>query len=90
MGLLPQNEKQYAESSPVRFAGALRGKLLIAHGTGDDNVHFANTLSVLDALIDSGRYVEVMPFPGRGHGVSDPAARRVLMRRITQFFLDNL
>jgi dipeptidyl-peptidase 4 len=90
MGLLPQNEKQYEESSPVKFASALKGKLLIAHGTGDDNVHFANTLSVLDALIDAGKYVEVMPFPGRGHGVSDPAARRVLMQRVTQFFLDNL
>jgi len=90
MGLLPQNEHQYEESSPVKFAGALKGKLLIAHGTGDDNVHFANTLSLLDALIDAGKYVEVLPFPGRGHGVSDPAARRLLMHRVTQFFLDNL
>ena len=90
MGLLPQNEQRYEESSPVKFASGLKGKLLIAHGTGDDNVHFANTLSLLDALIDAGKYVEVLPFPGRGHGVSDPAARRVLMHRVTQFFLDNL
>src|SRR5256714_7183425 len=90
MGLLPQNEQRYEESSPLKFASGLKGKLLIAHGTGDDNVHFANTLSLLDALIDAGKYVEVLPFPGRGHGVSDPAARRVLMHRVTQFFLDNL
>jgi hypothetical protein len=31
-----------------------------------------------------------MPFPGRGHGVSDPPARILLMRRVTQFFQDNL
>ncbi len=90
LGLPQKNEKGYDDSSPVKYAGQLKGKLLIAHGTGDDNVHFANTLSVINDLIDAGKYVEVLAFPGRGHGVSDPAARRVLMKRVTQFFLDNL
>jgi dipeptidyl-peptidase-4 len=90
LGLLPQNEKGYEESSPVKYAAQLKGKLLIAHGTGDDNVHFANTLSLIDELIKAGKYVEVLPFPGRGHGVSDPPARRILMNRVMQFFLDNL
>ncbi len=90
LGLLPQNEESYQESSPVKNAANLKGKLLIAHGTGDDNVHFANTLAVVNELIEAGKYVEVMPFPGRGHGHSDRAARQVLMRRVTQFFLDNL
>ena len=90
MGLLPENEKNYVASSPVTNAGQLRGPLLIAHGTGDDNVHFANTLEVVDTLVAKGKYVEVMPFPGRGHGVSDPPARIVLMNRATKFFIDNL
>jgi len=90
LGLLPQNEQSYRASSPIDRAEGLKGKLLIAHGTGDDNVHFANTLSLINKLIDLGKYVEVMPFPGRGHGVNDPAARKVLMNRVTQFFLDNL
>jgi len=90
LGLPQQNEKGYEDSSPVKYARQLKGKLMIAHGTGDDNVHFANTLSVINDLIDAGKYVEVLAFPGRGHGVSDPPARRVLMQRVTQFFLDNL
>jgi dipeptidyl-peptidase 4 len=90
LGLLSQNQKGYEESSPVKYAAQLKGKLLIAHGTGDDNVHFANTLSLIDELIKAGKYVEVLPFPGRGHGVSDPPARRILMNRVMQFFLDNL
>ncbi len=90
LGLPQQNEKGYQDSSPVKYAAQLKGKLLIAHGTGDDNVHFANTLSVINGLIEAGKYVEVLPFPGRGHGVSDPPARRVLMQRVTKFFLDNL
>jgi dipeptidyl-peptidase-4 len=90
LGLPQQNEKGYEDSSPVKYASQLKGKLLIAHGTGDDNVHYANTLSVINDLIEAGKYVEVLAFPGRGHGVSDPPARRVLMQRVTQFFLDNL
>src|ERR1700676_244177 len=90
LGLLPQNAEGYRSSSPLEKAGGLKGKLLIAHGTGDDNVHFANTLTLINELIEHGKYVEVMPFPGRGHGVSDPPARKVLMNRVTQFFLDNL
>jgi dipeptidyl-peptidase-4 len=90
LGLPQKNEKGYQDSSPVKYASQLKGKLLIAHGTGDDNVHFANTLAVINDLIEAGKYVEVLAFPGRGHGVSDPPARRVLMQRVTQFFLDNL
>jgi dipeptidyl-peptidase-4 len=90
LGLPLKNEKGYQDSSPVKYASQLKGKLMIAHGTGDDNVHFANTLSVVNDLIESGKYVEVLAFPGRGHGVSDPPARRVLIQRVTQFFLDNL
>ena len=90
MGLLPQNEENYKSSSPVNAAAGLKGKLLIAHGTGDDNVHYANTLALSNKLIDLGRYVEIMAFPGRGHGVSDPSARKLLWSRVTQFFLDNL
>ncbi|MDP9337368.1 MAG: S9 family peptidase [Acidobacteriota bacterium] len=90
LGLLPVNEEYYQESSPIAKVKQLKGKLLIAHGTGDDNVHFANTLALLNELIEDGKYVEVLPFPGRGHGVSDLPAQRVLMERVTRFFLDNL
>jgi dipeptidyl-peptidase-4 len=90
MGLLPKNEQNYKDSSPIKNASNLKGKLLIAHGTGDDNVHYSNTLSLIDDLIRDGKYVEVMAFPGRGHGVSDPPAQRILWERVTKFFTDNL
>jgi dipeptidyl-peptidase-4 len=90
LGLLPQNQESYQESSPIEKAGQLRGKLLIAHGTEDDNVHFSNTLALVDKLIEEGKDVEVLPFPGRGHGVSDAPARIFLMNRVTQFFVENL
>jgi dipeptidyl-peptidase 4 len=90
MGLLPKNEQNYKDSSPIKNAGNLKGKLLIAHGGGDDNVHYSNTLLLIDELIRDGKYVEVMVFPGRGHGVSDTLAQRILWERVTKFFTDNL
>jgi dipeptidyl-peptidase-4 len=88
----PQDESEaYKNSSPVNQLAGLKGKLMLAQGTGDDNVHFANTSAVLNALIAHGSYPDdVMIFPGRGHGISDSPARIELFHRITDFFLKNL
>lgn len=90
MGLPQNNPDGYKQCSPATHAGGLKGKLLIVHGTGDDNVHYSNTLDVVNDLINQGKYVEVFAAPGRGHGVSDPPARKLVWSRVTQFFLDNL
>ena len=84
------NEEGYKNSSPVTHVAKLQGKLLIAHGTGDDNVHYANTVEFVEQLIRAGKYAEVMLYPRRGHGISDSTARIHLFHRVTQFFLDNL
>jgi dipeptidyl-peptidase 4 len=90
MGLPEKNLSGYKESSPVDHVAGLKGKLLIVHGTGDDNVHYSNTLALENDLIREGKYVEIIAAPGRGHGVSDPPARKLVWARVTQFFLDNL
>jgi len=91
MGRPQDNPEGYRDSSPVNQAGALKAKLMMAHGTGDDNVHFANTSEMLNQLIDSGRYAtELMIFPGRGHPIGDHAATALLFQHITQFIADNL
>ncbi len=91
MGRPQDNPTGYANSSPVNQAASLKGKLMLAHGTGDDNVHFANTSEMINALIAAGRYPDdVMILPGRGHSMGDYAARVQLFERITNFFLDNL
>jgi len=88
----PQDDPDgYRDSSPVSHASQLRGKLLIAHATGDDNVHFANTSLVINGLIVAGKYpTRLMIFPGRGHGIQDNPARVELFRGLTEFFLNNL
>ena len=91
MGTPQDNPEGYHDSSPVNAAGKLSGKLMMVHGTGDDNVHFANTAEFLNDLIEANRYpARLMVFPGRGHPISDHAARVELFEHITRFLLDNL
>jgi dipeptidyl-peptidase-4 len=91
MGRPQDNAEGYKESSPGNFSASLKGKLMMAHGTGDDNVHFANTTLVLNQLIAAGKYPdELMIFPGRGHGIGDPPARVKLFEHITEFLETNL
>jgi dipeptidyl-peptidase 4 len=91
MGRPQDNTEGYKDSSPVNQAENIKGKLMLVHGTGDDNVHFANSVELLNALIDSGRYPdELMVFPGRGHGISDAAARMVEIQKTVDFILGNL
>jgi dipeptidyl-peptidase-4 len=64
---------------------------MLAHGTGDDNVHFANTSEVINELIQNGKYpADLAIFPGRGHPIADRPARIQLFEQITQFFMNNL
>lgn len=91
MGRPQDNPTGYYDSSPINQAGNLAGKLFMAHGTGDDNVHFANTAELLNRFIALGRYPDdLVILPGRGHSMSDRAARIELFRQLTAFFENNL
>jgi dipeptidyl-peptidase 4 len=74
MGLPADNAKGYHDGSPLSYAEGLTGKLLIIHGTGDDNVHFQGTQRLLNKLISLNKQFHFMEYPNRRHGVqgSDP------------------
>jgi dipeptidyl-peptidase-4 len=91
MGRPQDNPEGYKNSSPVNQAARLKGALMIAHGTGDDNVHFANTSEMINELILAGSYpADLMILPGRGHSMGDWHARVELYQRITDFLMSNL
>jgi dipeptidyl-peptidase-4 len=91
MGRPQDDPAGYRDSSPANQAASLRGKLLIAHATGDDNVHFANTSELINELIAAGKYpTRLLIFPGRGHGMGDLPAQIQLFNGITDFLLNNL
>jgi dipeptidyl-peptidase 4 len=90
MGTPEENPEGYRDSSPVNFAAGLKGKLLIAHATGDDNVHFSNSLALQEKFVAAQKYAEFLIYADRGHGISDSAGRIHVFNRVTQFFVENL
>jgi dipeptidyl-peptidase-4 len=70
MGLPQDNAAGYKAGSPITFTEGLQGKLLIIHGTGDDNVHFQGTQRLLNRLIELNRQFSFMEYPNRRHGIS--------------------
>ncbi len=67
---LPKDNPSAYDDSMVSAAGNLHGSLLLVHGTSDDNVHFQNTVQMMDALIRAGKQFRLMLYPGKTHGVS--------------------
>jgi len=85
-----KNPEGYKESAPVNFADQLKGKLLIVHGSSDDNVHMANTMQMIYALENARKPFSVMIYPRKMHGISGRNTRVHLFNLITGFLSQNL
>jgi dipeptidyl-peptidase 4 len=71
MGLPLQNVEGYKKTSAINFADGLKGSLLIVHGSGDDNVHYAGTELLVNRLIELGKPFDFMTYPNRTHAISE-------------------
>ncbi|MDW3196554.1 MAG: DPP IV N-terminal domain-containing protein [Cytophagales bacterium] len=91
MGLPQENKEDFVQGSPVTHAKKLEGKLLLIHGTGDDNVHYQNTEMLVNELIKHNKQFQMMAYPNRTHGIYEGQnTRRHLYTMIYNFFLENL
>ena len=80
---LPTNEAQtYATDAVVESAANLQGHLLVAQGAADDNVHVANTMQWLQALLAAGKSCDVLLYPRLTHSLDSPEARQQLYGKI--------
>lgn len=84
------NASGYDDNSPLTHASKLNGKFLLVHGTGDDNVHFQNSIALQDELILHGKQFQSFYYPNRTHGIGDYNARVHLYTMMTEFVLNNL
>ena len=85
-----ENAGGYDDNSPVTHASKLRGPYLLIHGTGDDNVHFQNSIAFEDALIAAGKQFQSFYYPNRNHGISGGNTRLHLYTMMTDFVEKNL
>ncbi len=84
------NPDGYDENSPVELAGLLKGSFLLIHGTGDDNVHFQNSVELERALILAGKQFRTFYYPDKDHGLYGGNTRYHLFKMMTDFVKDNL
>jgi dipeptidyl-peptidase-4 len=90
MGLPKDNPAGYDKASVVKAAANLKGKLLLFHGTLDDNVHPQNSIQLLDALQKAGKDADLVLLPGSGHGPRTPEQIWVRYKRMWEFIKANL
>lgn len=84
------NASGYDDNSPTTYASKLEGNFLLIHGTGDDNVHFQNSVALEDALILAGKQFRSFYYPDEPHGIRGAKKRFHLMTMMTEFILENL
>ncbi len=85
-----ENPDGYKESSPITYADSLKGKFLLIHGTGDDNVHFQNSIMFSEALIQDNKQFQQAYYPNKNHGIYGGNTTIQLYTRMTDFILGNL
>jgi dipeptidyl-peptidase-4 len=91
MGLPQDNVDGYRRGSPITFAEGLRGKLLIVHGSGDDNVHYQGTERLVNRLVALGKPFDLMVYPNRTHAIREgPGTTVHLFSLLTRYLTEHL
>ncbi len=85
-----QNASGYSAGSAVALASQLQGKLLLIHGTTDDNVHFQNAIEYSRALIAAGKHFDMFYFPDKDHFIAGGNSRLYLYEKVIEFYKKNL
>lgn len=91
MGLPEDNADGYKAGSAINFAEGLQGKLLLVHGSGDDNVHYQGTELLVNRLIELGKPFDFMTYPGRTHAIVEgPGTTYHLYSLLARFLEDHV
>lgn len=90
-GLPQTNAKGYDDNSPLSHAAKLspRTRLLIMHGTADDNVHFQNSMEMCRALNRAGKQYDMMVYPDQNHSML-PNCTSNIRQKMIEYTVGNL
>jgi dipeptidyl-peptidase 4 len=85
-----ENASGYDENSPINHVNKLKGKFLLIHGSGDDNVHVQNSMQMMEALIQANKQFDSQIYPDKNHGIYGGKTRIQLFTKMTNFIKENL
>ena len=90
MGLPQENKAGYDSTNVMTWMNRMKGRIMLMHGTGDDNVHSQNTTQFVQSALSAGKDVEWFQYPNRNHGIYGGGARVHLYKKMIEFFKENL
>ena len=90
MGLPQDNHTGYDNTSPINHVEKLKGKLLIVHGTGDDNVHVQNAVEMIEKLVQANKPFDMMFYPDKNHGIYGGNTTMHLYNLMDSYIKENL
>ncbi|MBP3439909.1 MAG: S9 family peptidase [Tidjanibacter sp.] len=88
-GLPQTNAEGYDEPSPIGYAKNLKGKLLLMHGTADDNVHIQNAYAMVHEFVEAGKQIDMMIYTDDNHSMM-PYGRVNVREKMVEYCLENL
>lgn len=85
-----ENNSGYEDNSPINHVDKLEGPYLLVHGSADDNVHYQNTMEMVDALVGANKEFDLFIYPNKNHGIYGGTTRLHLFNKMTNFLKKNL
>lgn len=85
-----ENADGYDDNSPINFVDQMEGKLLLVHGSADDNVHYQNTMEMVKRLVEENKQFELMIYPNNNHFLRGGYTPLHLYTKMSNFIFNNL
>jgi dipeptidyl-peptidase-4 len=85
-----ENEEGYEENSPINFVSKLEGNYFLIHGSADDNVHYQNTMEMVNALVKANKQFDLFIYPDKNHGIYGGNTRNHLFNMLLNYTLEHL
>ena len=85
-----ENPAGYDQGAPLAYADSLKGAFLLVHGTGDDNVHFQNSVRLVERLEAANRQFDMRIYPNKTHAIVGGNTRENLYGLFTAWLKKNL
>jgi dipeptidyl-peptidase-4 len=85
-----ENAGGYDDNSPINYVSKLKGNFLLIHGTADDNVHFQNSMQMIEALVQANKQFDWAVYPDKNHGIYGGKTRIQLYNKMTNFIKEKL
>ena len=85
-----ENKNGYDDNSPINHVDKLQGKYLLIHGAADDNVHYQNTMEMVNAMVAANKQFDLFIYPNKNHGIYGGNTRNHLFQMMFDYVLENL